>query len=67
MVEVEKREFVRLLGVILTCAGEPVSECFLNVQETHVYIQFENGYTQKINVEGDSHLAIMMDIAKALM
>ena len=62
-----KSEFVRLLGVMLMFAGEEVQQCFLNDDETHVYIVFNNGYTKKVNIECDSHLAIIMDVTKTLL
>lgn len=62
-----KKEFVRLLGVLLMLGGESVSQCFLNDEETHAYIVFDSGYTKKVNIECDSHLAIIMDVTKAMM
>lgn len=62
-----KSEFVRLLGVMLMFAGEEVQQCFLDDEETHVYIVFNSGYTKKVNIECDSHLAIIRDVTRALL
>lgn len=62
-----KSEFVRLLGVMLMFAGEEVHECFIDEEGTHVYIVFKNGFIKKVNIECDSHLAIIMDVTKALL
>ena len=62
-----KSEFVRLLGVMLMFAGEEVQQCFLDDEGNNVYIVFNNGFTKKVNIECDSHLAIIMDVTKALL
>lgn len=32
-----------------------------------VYIEYKNGYKRKINVTGDSKIAIMLDVSKNLL
>lgn len=62
-----KSEFVRLLGVMLMFAGEAVQQCFLDDEGNNVYIVFNSGFTKKVNIECDSHLAIIMDVTKAML
>lgn len=64
-----KSAFVAQLGAILkSFSRQPVeklvydNDCFGEA----VYIYYENGGTKRVNVEGDSCLAIMHDVYKAL-
>lgn len=67
-----KKLFVEKLGSLIkrhSRAGKTIKEIVYAVSLTHEYaiIRFYGGYEKKVDITADSCLAIMADIAKALM
>ena len=63
----EKKEFIRVIGMMLSSAGEDIAGCHLNDEDDgEVIIVYENGYVKKANIECDSRLAIIKDIIKTI-
>jgi len=63
MAKMEKKEFVRFIGMMLSFAAEDIAGCHINDEnDNEVIIVFENGYVKKANIEGNSRKAIIKDI-----
>lgn len=60
-----KEIFVVSLGTLLSLTRCGVKSCQLIDKDT-LQIVFEDGWTKKVNIEGDSFLAIIKDVLKAL-
>lgn len=65
----DKREILVHLKWLLkaTRAGSDVDNLLLSNDEKTVSIVFNSGYSKDVNIEGDSGIAIMQDVAKALL
>ncbi len=65
----DKREILVHLKWLLkvTRAGSDVDSLLLSSDEKTVSIVFNSGYSKDVNIEGDSGIAIMQDVAKALL
>lgn len=65
----DKREILVHLKWLLkaTRAGSDVDSLLLSNDEKTVSIVFNSGYSKDVNIEGDSGIAIMQDVAKALL
>lgn len=61
--ETDKAIFVRNLGWLLSQTREGVRGCRLEQNGTAV-ITYKNGYERKVNINGDSYMAIIKDVAK---
>lgn len=61
--EADKAIFVRNLGWLLSQTREGVRGCRLEQNGTAV-IMYKNGYERKVNINGDSYMAIIKDVAK---
>ena len=61
--ESDKAIFVRNLGWLLSQTREGVRGCRLEQNGTAV-ITYKNGYERKVNINGDSYMAIIKDVAK---
>ena len=67
MAKMEKKEFIRLIGMTLSFAAEDIAGCHINDENNdEVIIVFENGYVKKANIECDSRMAIIKDIIHAI-
>ena len=62
----DKRLFVKHFGELIRQDGVEVEDIYLKDDKTAV-IRFINGYEKRINIDGDSNLAIVRDIAGAIM
>lgn len=60
-----KEIFVVSLGTLLSKTRCGVKSCQL-IDMDVLQIVFEDGWTKKVNIEGDSYLAIIKDVLKAL-
>lgn len=72
MTEENKKVFVEKLGSLIkryTRTGKTIKEMFYVISLTaeYVIIRFFNGTEMKVNITGDSCLAIMNDIYNALV
>ena len=67
MVE-NKEKIVLLLEVLLkqTRAGADILRLHLNEAQDEVTIIFNNRFTKKVNIAGDSGMAIITDVVKRL-
>ena len=61
--EADKAIFVRNLGWLLSQTREGVRGCRLE-QNGPAVIIYKNGYERKVNINGDSYMAIIKDVAK---
>ena len=62
--EADKAIFVRNLGWLLSQTREGVRGCRLEQNGTTAVITYKNGYERKVNINGDSYMAIIKDVAK---
>ena len=53
--------------ISMTRAGEGIKDIVYNEMTKHVEIIFEGGYKKLVNVFGDSGIAMISDICRALM
>lgn len=63
-----KKEIVRCLGklLVMTRAGENISDLVLSKGQDTVTIFFKNGCTKKVNIEADSGIAVIRDVISSL-
>ncbi len=60
-----KKEFIEeVLANTLRCAGMDIKMLELSSDEKSVLILFDTGYGRRVDVEGDSFGAIIMDVTR---
>lgn len=58
-----KADFIKVFELTLVCANLDITELSL-IDDNHVQITFKGGGTRKVNIEADSHGAIIVDVMK---
>ena len=63
-----KKDIVRRLKMLLTAtrAGSDIADLELNDQQDTVTVTFIHGGSRRVNIAGDSGLAIIRDVIKML-
>lgn len=63
-----KEDIVKRLKLLLivTRAGSNIADLILTENQSKVIILFKAGGTRKVNIDGDSGYAIIMDVLKKL-
>lgn len=61
----DRKQFVENLGWLLNQTREGIRGCFLD-EDGYAHVVFRQGGEQVVNVRGDSYMAIIRDVAKAL-
>lgn len=61
----DRAKFVHNLGFLLAQTREGVDGCELDEHDV-VTIHFKHGATRRVNVECDSYIAIIRDVAKSI-
>lgn len=64
----DKREIVARLKLLLkvTRAGSHIKDLLLNEEQNIVTILFTHGESQKVNIEADSGISIILDVVMTL-
>lgn len=62
----DKREFIKRFGKLIQQDRLEVEDVYM-VDDKTAAVRFINGYEKRINIDGDSNLAIARDIAGAIM
>ena len=63
-----KKEIVKALKEVLvfTMAGENISDLVLSKNQDTVTVFYKNGHFKTVNIEADSGVAIIQDVARSL-
>ena len=62
----EKSKFVKELGKLIQKDQVEIEDMYLKDKDT-VAVQYINGYIKQVNIAGDSNMAILVDVAKAIL